>query len=212
MPRTAWQIELAGRNRWWGLAWDIIERETSAMELSEFWSLVDKLAWPRGSHHWLTASRLRERLAFAMRFHACAAAYGDGAELAIAGGLDAYEARRTIGAKPGLTAFVDELRRSPPGDIGLRETMKVADANGHDGAVVHYGSKVGFVHGNSIILHDGVVPFPSTTRRPYSPKETFAVGDEISHPSFGDGKVVAKLSGKIKIRFADHSERVLAAK
>ncbi|MDQ3338161.1 MAG: DUF4240 domain-containing protein [Myxococcota bacterium] len=212
MPRAPWQIELAGRNRWWALAWDAAERETTAMDLEEFWRHVAKLDWPRGTQRWLTAAPLLERLAFAMRFHERVAAYGEGGELAIAGGRDAYEERRTIGAAPGLTTFVDELRRSSVSELWILPATKLEDAIGLDGAVVFHQSTFGFVQGSSILLHDGVVPMPLPTRRPYSPKETFAVGDQISHPSFGNGVVVEKLSGKIKISFDDRQERVLASK
>ena len=37
--------------------------------------------------------------------------------------------------------------------------------------------------------------------RPYSPQETYAAGDNISHTKFGEGNVVAARQGKIDVRF-----------
>jgi len=39
--------------------------------------------------------------------------------------------------------------------------------------------------------------------RPYSPKETFAVGDLIEHPKFGRGSVISAKLAKIEVEFPD---------
>ena len=42
---------------------------------------------------------------------------------------------------------------------------------------------------------------PAGAARPYSPRETYAEGDWVEHPKFGQGKVTAARSGKIEVRF-----------
>jgi hypothetical protein len=44
---------------------------------------------------------------------------------------------------------------------------------------------------------------PVRIARPYSPKETFAVGELLAHPKFGQGSVVASKLGKIEVEFPD---------
>ena len=46
--------------------------------------------------------------------------------------------------------------------------------------------------------------------RPYSPSETFCVGDVVNHSVFGQGDVVAAGGGRISVRFADGVEKQLA--
>jgi hypothetical protein len=211
MPRAAWQRERAAEQRWWRFAWNAAERATSAMPLARFWALIDELAWPK--QRWvLEELRLPQRLAFAMRFHERVAHYAaDGAERAIAGGLDFYERRLEVG-EPGLADFVDKLRRSAGDELAACiPTIELEDARGHELAAARDPKHgVGFVLGDMLVCEDAVVPLPSP-RRAYAPKQAFAVGDLLTHPVFGDGVVVAKLSGKIKIRFADGNEKLLAS-
>ena len=49
---------------------------------------------------------------------------------------------------------------------------------------------------------------PAGAARPYSPRETFAEGDWVEHPKFGQGKVMAARAGKIEVRF-ESGPRVL---
>jgi hypothetical protein len=47
--------------------------------------------------------------------------------------------------------------------------------------------------------------------RAYSPQETFAAGDKISHPKFGEGTVVEARQGKIDVRFGREMRTLLHA-
>jgi hypothetical protein len=47
--------------------------------------------------------------------------------------------------------------------------------------------------------------------RPYSPRETFAAGDNISHAKFGEGHVVEARQGKIDVRFGRELRTLLHA-
>jgi ribosomal protein L44E len=42
---------------------------------------------------------------------------------------------------------------------------------------------------------------PAGALRPYSPRETFAAGEWLDHPKFGQGKVTEARGGKIEVRF-----------
>ena len=42
---------------------------------------------------------------------------------------------------------------------------------------------------------------PAGAARPYSSRETYAEGDWVDHPKFGQGKVTAARGGKIEVRF-----------
>ncbi|HEX8499773.1 MAG TPA: hypothetical protein VF659_04210 [Pyrinomonadaceae bacterium] len=44
--------------------------------------------------------------------------------------------------------------------------------------------------------------------RPYSPKETYAEGEWLDHPKFGQGRVAHARGGKIEVRF-DSDSRLL---
>jgi hypothetical protein len=44
---------------------------------------------------------------------------------------------------------------------------------------------------------------PVRVARPYSPKDTFAVGELLAHPKFGQGSVVSSKLGKIEVEFPD---------
>lgn len=46
--------------------------------------------------------------------------------------------------------------------------------------------------------------------RPYSPREEFALGDRIAHPTFGPGTVTRKLPGKIEVQFATETKLLVA--
>jgi hypothetical protein len=47
--------------------------------------------------------------------------------------------------------------------------------------------------------------------RPYSIRETFAPGDQILHPKFGQGEVVEARAGKIDVRFGRELRTLLHA-
>ena len=47
--------------------------------------------------------------------------------------------------------------------------------------------------------------------RPYSPRETYAAGDQISHTKFGEGSVVEARQGKIDVRFGRELRTLLHA-
>ena len=47
--------------------------------------------------------------------------------------------------------------------------------------------------------------------RPYSPRETYASGDQISHTKFGEGRVVEARQGKIDVRFGRELRTLLHA-
>jgi hypothetical protein len=47
--------------------------------------------------------------------------------------------------------------------------------------------------------------------RPYSPREIFAAGDQITHPKFGEGSVVEARQGKIDVRFGREMRTLLHA-
>ena len=47
--------------------------------------------------------------------------------------------------------------------------------------------------------------------RPYSPRETYAAGDNISHTKFGEGSVVEARQGKIDVRFGRELRTLLHA-
>jgi hypothetical protein len=47
--------------------------------------------------------------------------------------------------------------------------------------------------------------------RPYSPQATYATGDQITHPKFGEGNVVEVRRGKIDVRFGREMRTLLHA-
>ncbi|HEX8632521.1 MAG TPA: hypothetical protein VF703_00050 [Pyrinomonadaceae bacterium] len=47
--------------------------------------------------------------------------------------------------------------------------------------------------------------------RSYSPQETYATGDQITHPKFGEGNVVEARRGKIDVRFGGEIRTLLHA-
>jgi hypothetical protein len=47
--------------------------------------------------------------------------------------------------------------------------------------------------------------------RSYSPQETYAAGDQITHPKFGEGNVVEARRGKIDVRFGREMRTLLHA-
>jgi hypothetical protein len=47
--------------------------------------------------------------------------------------------------------------------------------------------------------------------RAYSPQETYATGDQIAHPKFGEGNVVEARRGKIDVRFGREMRTLLHA-
>lgn len=47
--------------------------------------------------------------------------------------------------------------------------------------------------------------------RAYSPQETYATGDQITHPKFGEGNVVEARPGKIDVRFGRELRTLLHA-
>lgn len=47
--------------------------------------------------------------------------------------------------------------------------------------------------------------------RPYSPQETYAAGDNITHTKFGEGSVVEARQGKIDVRFGREMRTLLHA-
>ena len=49
---------------------------------------------------------------------------------------------------------------------------------------------------------------PAGAAKPYSPRETYADGDWLDHPTFGQGKVTQARAGKIEVRF-ESGPRVL---
>lgn len=51
----------------------------------------------------------------------------------------------------------------------------------------------------------------NTPARPYSPGETYAAGDQISHTKFGEGSVVEARQGKIDVRFGRELRTLLHA-
>jgi len=52
----------------------------------------------------------------------------------------------------------------------------------------------------------------STDKREYSMDQTYQIGDQIEHPCFGKGKVVANLrKGKIEVEFDKLGVRTLVA-
>jgi len=53
-----------------------------------------------------------------------------------------------------------------------------------------------------------------TSNRParaYSPQETYATGDQITHPKFGEGNVMEARQGKIDVRFGREMRTLLHA-
>ena len=177
MPRAPWQREAEQRDRWWRLAWDLLEADAIACEPVRFWRLVETIAWPtresaplgnayritcalrgygarrgRSEHDWAqlrdvpalcVLDSMLERVAFALRFHACLAkldgelaawesAHGSRLERdrteriagVIASGRTSYEAAlatpalvKKSTATLGFAAFVDDLRRSRAEDL-----------------------------------------------------------------------------------------------
>ena len=53
--------------------------------------------------------------------------------------------------------------------------------------------------------------FPSRPARDYSPRESFATGDRIAHPKFGQGEVLEVRAGKIDVRFGKDLRTLLHA-
>ncbi|HEX8129859.1 MAG TPA: hypothetical protein VF527_12215 [Pyrinomonadaceae bacterium] len=51
----------------------------------------------------------------------------------------------------------------------------------------------------------------SQPARAYSPQETYATGDQITHPKFGEGNVVEARQGKIDVRFGREVRTLLHA-
>jgi hypothetical protein len=51
----------------------------------------------------------------------------------------------------------------------------------------------------------------AATLRPYNAKETFAAGDVIMHPKFGQGRVVEARDGKIVVKFGPETRTFLHA-
>ena len=47
--------------------------------------------------------------------------------------------------------------------------------------------------------------------RAYSPQETYAAGDQITHPKFGEGNVMEARRGKIDVRFGREMRTLLHA-
>lgn len=47
--------------------------------------------------------------------------------------------------------------------------------------------------------------------RPYSPQESYAAGDKITHTKFGEGSVVEARQGKIDVRFGRETRTLLHA-
>jgi hypothetical protein len=47
--------------------------------------------------------------------------------------------------------------------------------------------------------------------RAYSPQQTYATGDQITHPKFGEGNVVEARRGKIDVRFGQEMRTLLHA-
>jgi hypothetical protein len=287
MPRAPWQREAEQRDRWWTLAWDLLEANTIACEPIRFWRLVENITWPRresaplgnayriegalrasgarrnrSAHDWAALRHapalcvldsMLERIAFALRFHAYLAKLdsdlaawesannsrlgGDRTERiagVIASGRASYEAALATPAlvakstaKLGFAAFVDNLRRSRSDELlsllprgrelhlsSKATTLAVGDL------VIDEHRGHGFIEATQpgappdrIVYFGHVAPLAPTVtpRATYSPKATFAIGDLLAHPTFGDGEVIAKPSpGKITVRFADGSKRVLA--
>lgn len=54
-------------------------------------------------------------------------------------------------------------------------------------------------------------PSPAAPARPYSPGETFAEGDWVTHPKFGIGEVTRARSGKIEVSFESGPRLLLHA-
>jgi hypothetical protein len=55
---------------------------------------------------------------------------------------------------------------------------------------------------------------PSVPRKParlYSPQETYAQGDWIAHPKFGQGEVLASRDGKIEVKFGTEKRLLIHA-
>jgi hypothetical protein len=50
---------------------------------------------------------------------------------------------------------------------------------------------------------------PAPSSRPYSPRATFAVGDLLDHPTFGNGTVEASSESSIEVEFEDGTWRTL---
>ena len=55
------------------------------------------------------------------------------------------------------------------------------------------------------------IPPSDRPARPYSPRETFAAGDGVAHPTFGQGTVVEARQGKIDVRFGKEMRTLLHA-
>ncbi|HEY0101069.1 MAG TPA: hypothetical protein VGB76_19245 [Pyrinomonadaceae bacterium] len=47
--------------------------------------------------------------------------------------------------------------------------------------------------------------------RPYSPQESYAAGERITHPKFGEGSIVEARQGKIDVRFGKELRTLLHA-
>lgn len=54
-------------------------------------------------------------------------------------------------------------------------------------------------------------PVSDRPARPYSPRETYAAGDHVQHPTFGQGNVVEVRQGKIDVRFGREMRTLLHA-
>ena len=66
----------------------------------------------------------------------------------------------------------------------------------------------------SIGARSGAVKTRVASNRParaYSPQETYATGDQITHPKFGEGDVVEARRGKIDVRFGREMRTLLHA-
>ena len=54
-------------------------------------------------------------------------------------------------------------------------------------------------------------PTSDRPARTYSPRETYAAGDGINHPTFGQGNVIEARQGKIDVRFGREMRTLLHA-
>jgi hypothetical protein len=55
----------------------------------------------------------------------------------------------------------------------------------------------------------GLILDPRKPMRPYAIAESFAIGDQITHPKFGDGVVCAVEDTKIRVNFAEGTKTLL---
>jgi hypothetical protein len=55
------------------------------------------------------------------------------------------------------------------------------------------------------------IPTSDRPARAYSPRETYAAGEVVAHPTFGQGTVVEARQGKIDVRFGKEMRTLLHA-